>query len=458
MLSTLVDNSTLTAVQRLIGDIPVALSFSLEGDVSAYDNYLQALLLYDNVASIDDYKADHKEGRHQRFREVRFITPRDAEYQKATESSVALTDDIMYSVRGGSLSSGPMKDFLEALQLHVIPAWYMASSSWYLNLRILADESGVELPKYGALMNIIQSQTVESERSRAESSRRLKVIDRFGKLITSRPTSKKDVEKSVYDFAAGLNWITQRTAFYLLMSERLESAVSLHPIRHTFAGQYMAGSLMPSLPKDARRKTIDFFKAGVESIREESDQIIGANVLAIRLPFFAAWAVGRTGNPKDGYDHVLQVRGSSAALKLRQRFREIESYVIGQNVLEHRRAIADLRAAFTQDLVELKKAFTGTGRKEVPDVSLDVMSLSPSIPLSPILNKAKRLLPKSDARAVALLRNISNDMLAIPSLGQVSDRFGRSRKIRKGTDFVPDRTRVEDAKWANTTSHWKRPL
>jgi hypothetical protein len=45
MTNAIIDNSTLTAVQRVLGHIPGEQGYDLSGDLSAFDNYLSAMLL-----------------------------------------------------------------------------------------------------------------------------------------------------------------------------------------------------------------------------------------------------------------------------------------------------------------------------------------------------------------------------------------------------------------------------
>src|SRR5688572_2866192 len=103
MLSTVVDNSTLTSVQRMIGDVPVALSFPIEGDLSAYDNYLQALLIYDEVAAVDDYKEEFRSARRNRFREVRFLGTDNLPYNEISSVAAEAASGIHFKISRGRL-------------------------------------------------------------------------------------------------------------------------------------------------------------------------------------------------------------------------------------------------------------------------------------------------------------------------------------------------------------------
>ena len=67
MRKALVDNATLTAVQRLNGDILVKNKYDLDGDILAMEGLLQAILFFDEIYFLDDYKPEYQESRHQYF-------------------------------------------------------------------------------------------------------------------------------------------------------------------------------------------------------------------------------------------------------------------------------------------------------------------------------------------------------------------------------------------------------
>lgn len=458
MLSTLVDNSTLTAVQRLIGGIGVSLSFPIEGDLSAYDNYLQSLLIYDEVASIDDYKEEFRADRRRAFSEIRFLDPSNFAYEEASSLAQKATEAIAFKITRGRLAQDPMARFLKTLNLHVAPAWYMQSSDWFLRMRLLADEAEVDLPKYGALMSAIRTQMNEADRSKADQHPTFSIEDGEGHELDLDATGDGSVDNEIHQFAAGLNWLAQRALFYAEAAERFQSAFTLHPIRHAFLGQYAIGHLMPELPNNLRAKALAFFGAEVGAIKTGSDELLGMGASRLQLPFFAAWAVGHAGNPKDGYDHVLQIRHSSEAMALRSRFREIEAMGIENDISRQRVAAAKLHNAIRSDVAALAKKFGAASESPQVDARVDLLSLTPSLSVSGLLKKAADRVPSTSRRATTILRSISRDVMQIPTMGDLSDQFYRSRRVRKGTGFNPERPRMEPRKYERSSTHFKRPL
>jgi hypothetical protein len=69
----LVDNSTLTAVQRISGDVLTKSKDSVDTDIVALENYLQAILFYDRIVAVDDYIPAHRDSRISSFPNIDFL-------------------------------------------------------------------------------------------------------------------------------------------------------------------------------------------------------------------------------------------------------------------------------------------------------------------------------------------------------------------------------------------------
>jgi hypothetical protein len=458
MLSALIDNSTLTAVQRIIGDVPVAYSYPIEGDLAAYDQYLQALLLYDELAAIDDYKEEYKLERKGSFREIRFLNLDNIAYSEASSYAEEALLKIIFEIQKGKIKPGPLSEFLKSLGLHVAPAWYMSSSDWFLNVRILSKESDLNIDKYGALMSVISSQNLQSSKSVGDIGAVLKIEDGEGRKVDVINKGHRTVDDDIKHFSSSLNWIAFRSVFYLYLSSTLKSALVLHPIRHAYLGQYVLKQVMTDLAPNIRAELGDFFQQNVSSIKFSSDRMIGDAACSLQLPFFAAWAVGYAGNPKNGYDHVLQIRESPDARNLRSHFREIEALTDEVSQIAVRRETSKLYSAINSDIERLSTRFQGRKPNAGLGVSVNLLSMTPSISIPSIFERAKGIIPSSRSRSPALLRNIANDFINIPALGRISDDFKKSRRFAKGTQYVPDRTRVEPKRYQMSSTWFKEPL
>jgi hypothetical protein len=458
--STFVDNSTLTAIQRLTGDIPVQPSFAIEGDVSAFDQYLQALILYDEIAAVDDYKAEYRDERRGRFSEVRFIAPKERIYQERSAQARAVAEDIFLRIRGGALESDLLGECLKSLDLHVAPAWHLQSSDWFLRLRLLSDHAGVDMPKYGPLMSAIFNQLSQNKRSDApvrwtkdlRSSAGAPVPDKQGKTGETRYVVNADVKA----FSAGLNWMSERSIFYLLIADAYDAGFVLHPIRHNFLAHFVVKELEAHALQQFRENLLKFFSEEAAQLVSESQRMIGAPALTVNLPFFAAWAVAHTGSPRAAYDHVLDVRYSSEGLALRKRFRDIEE-LLGTDGWAVRKEAAKLYQAIAGDITSLKSQF-GNASEDDLNVSVSTVTLVPSLSSKSLSRRLRGLIPNSSRKATTLLRNITRDILRVPSLGNVADRFRQNLVLDEHAEFLTVDPKVDAHRFSRAQSHWKQPM
>ena len=67
MSYALIDNASLTAVERTLGDIVIKNPDAINGDLMAFENLIQAVLFYDDLVCVDNYKAEHRETRISKF-------------------------------------------------------------------------------------------------------------------------------------------------------------------------------------------------------------------------------------------------------------------------------------------------------------------------------------------------------------------------------------------------------
>ncbi|WP_248136399.1 hypothetical protein [Acinetobacter radioresistens] len=73
MSYALIDNASITAVERFLGKVPTNSSDTINGDLVALENFLQAILFYDDLICIDNYKPEFKEQRKIDFNFIRFL-------------------------------------------------------------------------------------------------------------------------------------------------------------------------------------------------------------------------------------------------------------------------------------------------------------------------------------------------------------------------------------------------
>lgn len=82
MSYALIDNASLTAVERTLGDITINNTDTINGDLVAFENTIQAILFYDNLICIDNYKEEYREARKEKFDFINFLSESDYDLSK----------------------------------------------------------------------------------------------------------------------------------------------------------------------------------------------------------------------------------------------------------------------------------------------------------------------------------------------------------------------------------------
>jgi hypothetical protein len=96
MRRVIIDNSTITASQRLLGSVKVNNKYLIDGDILAFENLIQAILYYDKIIVLDDYKKEFSKTRKEVFPFIDFIEPEKSNYQSIIkQSDKAFQDDLL---------------------------------------------------------------------------------------------------------------------------------------------------------------------------------------------------------------------------------------------------------------------------------------------------------------------------------------------------------------------------
>ncbi|HCN9521598.1 TPA: hypothetical protein N6876_003946, partial [Escherichia coli] len=77
MSYALIDNASLTAVERTLGDILVKNPDTINGDLVAFENLIQAILFYDTLICVDNYKKEYRDKRIAKFDFIKFVSESD---------------------------------------------------------------------------------------------------------------------------------------------------------------------------------------------------------------------------------------------------------------------------------------------------------------------------------------------------------------------------------------------
>lgn len=155
MRCALIDNATLTAVQRILGDISVKNKHTIDGDIIALENYIQSILFYDKVVYLNDYKEGYRKSREKFFYNMIKFEPSEIGYNSLIQATKKVTDGIIPCVEGGKFTDSDFKPFFELLKMNVTFTWDMRSSVYFLTEKMLEQVGGLDISKYSKLSSMI---------------------------------------------------------------------------------------------------------------------------------------------------------------------------------------------------------------------------------------------------------------------------------------------------------------
>lgn len=314
MRYAIIDNSTLTAVQRLLGDIPIKNKYSIDGDILAFESFIQTVLFYDDVFFVDDYKRQYRNKRQELFKYIYPIELEDENYKLLMNETKKITNNYVTTIAKRQFANDNFKEFFEMLRMNITFTWDLSSSVYYLNYKLLQEHSGVDIGKYSELSSMIYDQlmdkTIDYETPKA------KIYDSWGREINSsytvvnsegREYETGGMTKQMQVFLSGLSWLDFRTTFYNLVANQCQFDLVLHPIRNAYSI-----NLLNRLSGYKSTCINTIIKAMNGIVDKTLNRIISAAqpiTIEKELPMFSVWMADKYENIADFIDIVYHLKG-----------------------------------------------------------------------------------------------------------------------------------------------------
>lgn len=471
MRYALVDNSTLTAVQRVLGEIPIKNKYLVDGDILCLESYIQAILFYDKLVFLDDYKEEHRASRKAYFNNLLSFKPSLGGYNSLLTQAKRITEDIVPCVQGGKIADQDFRPFFELLKMNLIFTWDFRSSVYYLTIKMLEDVGGLDLPKYNELASMIFSELNEKSsiiNNGPDST--MKLYDSKGNSIQSDYTvqdkygheKETRISEQVKAFFAGLNWLAFRTSVYTLVARELGADLFLHPIRHSFQVNLL--NKLHVLDNSVFKPIISAMN---NTASEAINKVMASTqpfVLNQPLPMFTVWLAEKTHDPRNFIEAAYELRKDIAFVQARQQLIELEEvfqdpdhcdFVTKANILVRtvQRQAETICAKFgvttpqglpLAPLLAIWNLTTSFTRlPKVPEINVDIKAAG-----------LKGVIPVRGFKAV--YRSLLQNLIQIPQMGKHHDII-TSRTIydEKATYY---NLKTEEAKYQHYQSDWKIPM
>jgi hypothetical protein len=473
MSIALIDNSTLSSVQRILGEIEVNNKNTIDGDLAAFESFLLAILFFNEFITIDDYKPEYSESRKKYFSFIKFINPSEFDLSLVKKKAKSEANEISPIIQNGEFIDEAYKRFFELLKVNIKCTWDISSSIYYLTLKMLGEQNSFEFEKYSEICQLIFSELFEINNSGEKRNYKNILLDRKGNQIIDgykipgakfADGSTGGMTKALAVFIASLNWISYRSIYYTYLAEYFKAETFLHPIRQSFHVYYMEKSNRFDI-----NFTSDLLKKYEDYALEEIENIIASTksyAVTLHVPLFLGYIISKTKNPQDIINFAFDLREKKEFVQARSDFGKMRNLISEQGFSP--KLISDTNKLF----INVKEGFntirrnygvstnqgdlTSTLINSVNSLSgrLNFIQIPEIIKDTKIANVVSNW--KSRKSFGFIYKNLSKELLNISKLGIYYDDLVKNVKEKQeSANYSP---KTEDPVYKNHHSLYKSPM
>ena len=470
MSYALIDNASLTAVQRAMGEVTVKNPDTVNGDLVALENFVQAILFYDELVCIDNYKQEHKEARKKQFGFVNFLSPSDFGLDQIEEKAKSEVGVLKPEIRGGEFVDPDFKELLELLKINMICTWDLRSSVYYLTMKMLGQPNTPEYAKYSELSSAIFNELSDVGSTFGHWSTDVRLVGSDGTLHTkesmeaaakSRSRGLGGTTRALDMFIASLNWLAYKSIYYSLAAKYLKADTFLHPIRHAYQIHWMkktgafghdfTSKLVQSLSSQLSTNVADVIDAGRTA------------AISLEIPVFSAWLAAQTGDVKNVISTALEIKNDQAIQDIRGYLREIRIAFDEKGLSEANSIIQKWDKSLKIAEKELKIKYgidsgQGVQGSFLIKVYNSVASLIglPQFPEFDFRIPLPKFIARNNSNSFSnIFKDVTSELVSTERLGGLRDLLASAFVIDE-EHYVPPKTEAPEFRYVK--SDWKIPM
>lgn len=473
MSIALIDNSTLSSVQRVLGEIEVNNRGTIDGDLAAFESFLSAILFYNELITIDDYKPEYSEDRKKYFSFIKFINPNEFDLSSVKEKAKNEASNVSPTIQNGEFVDEAYKKFFELLKINIKCTWDITSSVYYLTLKMLGEQNSFEFKKYSKICHLIFSELSEINNSGEKRNYKKILLDRKGNQIIDGykiPGAKfadgttGGLTGALAVFIASLNWISYRSIYYTYLAEYFEAETFLHPIRQNFHVYYMGKSNRFDI-----NYTSELLKKYEDFALEEIENIIASTknyAVTLHTPLFLGYIISKTRNPLEIINFAFDLRDKKEFVQARSDFGEMRNIISEQGFSprlfrETNKLFENIKEGFNT----IRRNYgISTNQGDLTSTMISsINSLSGSLTFPQIPEKIKdtkiaNIISnwKSRKSFGFIYKNLSKELLNISKLGMYYDDLVKNVKENYGLSAYSPKS--ENPAYKDCHSSWKSPM
>jgi hypothetical protein len=470
----LIDNSTLTAVQRIFGQAQTKSNDSVDTDIVALENLVQAILFYDRTIAVDDYIPKFREERISAFPNITFLNTGEFNLEEIEEQAAVKARELQPKIQGGQFVNQDFKNLIELLQIHMTCTWDISSSVYHLTLKSLSDNNN-EFKKYGNIAAAIFSELSDATESGNRTSGNVDLVDRYEKPIKKgyvvpgakwgnrSGESSGEASGAIKAFVASLVWLVNRTIFYSQASRYLQADTFLYPIRQAYQQNYISQTCNYGV--DYPKHIVEHFST---SLNEDLVSIQNAGLTsatAYNIPMFSAWLAKETGNPLEIVNAAYRLRDEAEFDEARDQLREVRRLFDESDIGNTNKTVTKIINDLNKASNDMRVKYGIQTRQGVPVTKLvqvyNTVAALKCLPKLPSY-KFKIKVPeffynlKQPRGFSAIYRNLTHDLTTVWSLGEARDILGS--RVVKDEEARVYNPKQEQPRYMNAHTEFKSPM
>jgi hypothetical protein len=473
MSYALIDNATLTAVQRVLGQIVVKNLDTVNGDLVAMENFLQAILFYDDLICIDNYKPKHREERKKLFNFVQFLTPQDVNLNVIEQQAQSEASMIRPEIRGGEFVDDDFRELLEQLKMNVVCTWDLRSSVYYLTMKMLGQPYTPEFQKYSELSSAIFNELADVGETKGRWSQEVKLIASDGtehtpemmeKEATLRNRGKGGTTRALDMFIASLNWLAYKAIYYSLAAKYLKADTFLHPIRHAYQIHWMRK--VGIYGHDFTSKLIHSLGDNISSAMSEIIDSGRTASFSFEVPIFSAWLASKSGDIREIIPAALELKNAQEFQDIRGNLNNVREAFDEYGLTKANRYVKKWQNDVQKSSQSLKRIYgvdAGQGVQVGWIIKVyNAVAALKGLPIFPALDFKIPLpgfIQNNGSKGFSnLYKDIAKELTSIDRLGSLRDVMSQGFVLDEHYYEYRSSPKTEELKFRHHTSDWKLPM
>lgn len=429
----IVDNATLSGVERLLGVSEIKNLNYIDNDIACFEKLITAILFSDQIIGVDDYKDKYRSARLKRFDFIDFKNIEDENYREISYKAAEFARSMTFSLENAK-PAGDVVAFFESLRLNPQLRWNVFVSSEYLTLTYLTSDKWDKTHEL-AVDTIFRSEETDAKLVAADTEYQ-------PKLVVSGRSDIQNLKDLVHAFADsnaqfvsedgksaltraffGFGWAAERSHFYNSVAYLEGANAYLAPLRDAFC-ESCCRLDYPSQTEGLLASLKDNTQQALASILTPSGQA----QFAMRLPFFTSYLISQVENPQQSIELAHD-------LSAKKEFKECRTIIHNLSHLSAADRTAEINSIFKyleQSCEKLMKKYcvsTGNGLQFSVSLGLTGPSMSAGGKLSQLFR------PYRNSPFARVFRNIAQEMLNVERMGELHEKMCSSVRQHKDARY-----------------------